>query len=204
MSQIRWVVGVDEAGRGPLAGPVSVAAIAVRADRYSTKLPMFDGVRDSKKLTEHARNEWYGRLKQLEKKRHVRSAVSLVGNTIIDKKGIMYAVRLGVLRSLRKLNIPPSSASVLLDGSLYAPEEWINQNTIVRGDDRVQIISAASVLAKVRRDRRMSRLAQRYPAYGLEIHKGYGTKDHIRALRQAGLSEIHRHSFCRFLPKSVS
>jgi len=204
MQKVRWVVGVDEAGRGPLAGPVSVAAVAVRADRYHTKLPILDGVCDSKKMTEHARNEWYRRLKHLEERKHIRSAVSLVSNTVIDKKGIMYAIRLGVLRSLRKLNISPSSASVLLDGSLYAPKEWKNQETIIRGDASVQIISAASILAKVRRDTRMYRYAIAYPRYHFDQHKGYGSAAHIRAIHHHGLSPLHRQSFCHFLPKMGS
>jgi len=196
-------VGVDEAGRGPLAGPVSVAAVAVRVKDYRTALPIFDGVRDSKKLTEYAREEWYERLRNLERKHKIRTAVSLVSNTVIDRKGIMHAIRLGTLRTLKKLKISPAHAYVLLDGSLYAPSEWKKQKTIIRGDDRVQIIAAASVLAKVRRDRRMRRLAPLYPHYHFEEHKGYGSVVHIKVLKRYGLTKIHRKSFCHFLPKSV-
>lgn len=195
-------MGVDEAGRGPLAGPVSVAAVAVRVKEYRTALAIFDGVRDSKKLTEHAREEWYERLRDLECKHKIRTGVSLVSNTVIDKKGIMHAIRLGTLRTLKKLKISPRSAYVLLDGSLYAPSEWVKQKTVVHGDDRVQIIAAASVLAKVRRDRRMRRLAHLYPHYHFEEHKGYGSAAHIKVLKRHGLSPIHRQSFCRFLLKS--
>lgn len=201
MSKISWVVGVDEAGRGPLAGPVSVAAVAVRAEVYQRERALFKGIRDSKKLSEQAREEWYTRLKIFERENKIRCAVSLVSNTVIDEKGIMYAIRLALIRSLKKLHIAPHDARVVLDGSLFAPREWKDQKTIIRGDSTVQIIAAASILAKVRRDRRMRHLSSLYPKYHFEVHKGYGSMEHRRSIRRYGLSPAHRKSFCRSLPK---
>ena len=199
MRNIRWVVGVDEAGRGPLAGPVSVAAVAFPESLYREHTKVIGGIRDSKKLTELGRGRWYTKLLAQAKTGKVRVASSMVSHSVIDRRGISKATALGVARTLIKLDLHPATTRVLLDGSLAAPALWRNQKTIVRGDDRVAIIAAASVIAKVRRDRRMKRLSLRYPDYGFAVHKGYGTASHYRMLKKRGLSLIHRRSFCKKL-----
>ena len=199
MARIRWVVGVDEAGRGPLAGPVSVAALAFPEPLYAKRAGILHGIRDSKKLTELGRERWYTKLSAQAKAGNIKFASSMVSHSVIDRRGISKATALGVARTLIKLDLHPATTRVLLDGSLAAPALWRNQKTIVRGDDRVAIIAAASVIAKVRRDRRMERFSLRYPDYGFAVHKGYGTASHYRMLKKRGLSLIHRRSFCKKL-----
>jgi len=192
--KIGYLIGVDEAGRGPLVGPVSVAAVAVRATAAKTN-KIFRGVRDSKKLSEKQREEWFKKLKDFEKTGVLKTASSFSGAKTIDEKGITAAVRRAVARVLKKLEIDSRKCQVLLDGSLRAPAYFENQETIIRGDDRIPIIAAASIIAKVSRDRRMKRYAKKFPGYGFEVHKGYGTKAHYAAIKKLGPSEIHRKSF---------
>src|SRR3990167_765663 len=183
MARTRWVVGVDEAGRGAPAGPGSGGALAVRVavgalpfpePLYAKRAGILHGIRDSKKLTELGRERWYTKLSAQAKAGNIKFASSMVSHSVIDRRGISKATALGVARTLIKLDLHPATTRVLLDGSLAAPALWRNQKTIVRGDDRVAIIAAASVIAKVRRDRRMKRLSLRYPDYGFAVHKGYG------------------------------
>ena len=205
--KLKYLIGVDEAGRGPLAGPITVAALAVKlktnpssraklaTGQGNLKLKIFKGIRDSKKFSEKQREEWFARLKKLKNEGVIDYAVSFSGAKIIDEKGIVVAVRRALARAIRRINVHPNSCQILLDGTLYAPPKYKNQKTIIRGDDNVPIIAAASIIAKVRRDRRMKRLAKKFPKYGFEIHKGYGTRAHYRALKKLGPSEIHRRSF---------
>jgi len=179
-----------------LAGPVAVAAIAAQVTSNKSQVTKkFKGVRDSKKLSEKQREEWFKKLKKLEKAGVIKTAVSFSGAKTIDEQGVVTAIRRALARALKKLELPPDSCRVLLDGTLYAPAIYKNQKTIIRGDDTEPIISAASIMAKVSRDRLMKLLARKFPGYGFEIHKGYGTKKHYRAIKKHGLSEIHRRSF---------
>lgn len=197
---MRYIIGIDEAGRGPLAGPVSVAAVAVRESAYRAILRDFRRVKDSKKLSSRFREEWLQKIKGHESGA-VLCAVSLVGNATIDKRGIVGAVNVALKRSLLKIGVKPHEAKVLLDGSLYAPREFENQKTIIRGDEKEKVIAMASILAKVHRDRHMVRKAREYPEYGFEIHKGYGTRKHLKNLKKYGPSDIHRRSFLGGLKK---
>jgi ribonuclease HII len=124
-------------------------------------------------------------------------AVSLVGERLIDEQGIVAAVKIGIRRCLKRLGCPAAKCLVLLDGSLRAPRQYKNQKTIIRGDEQVPLIALASIAAKVWRDRRMIRLAKRYPRCGFEKHKGYGTQAHYRALKKFGPTPLHRLSFLR-------
>ena len=192
---MQWLVGVDEAGRGPLAGPVSVATFAI-----PHKTPLYPqgslvGVRDSKRLSEKQREIWYEKFVELRLHGEVMFTCSLVSASVIDEKGIVVAIRLGIARSLAKLALDPENCVVLLDGSLKAPPEYKYQKTIIHGDDIEPIISAASIVAKVTRDCLMIKLAKKYPGYSLEVHKGYGTKRHYAAIQKLGPSPIHRLSF---------
>lgn len=189
------VIGVDEVGRGPLAGPLAVGALLLQ-DRHRRHLR---GIKDSKRLDEKGRERWYARLVALEREGKLAYKVAFVSERVIDRHGISRALRRAVGSCLKRLGAT-ARAKVLLDGALYAPDRYLRQRTIVRGDERHAVIAAASIVAKVRRDRRMRTLGKRYPGYGFEDHKGYGTKAHYRALRRYGLSDIHRRSFLKGFP----
>jgi len=186
-----FIIGVDEAGRGPLAGPVAVGIVAVE-DGYD--FSVFPGLNDSKKLSEKKREIIFSVLQEEMKKGSVRAVVQLVGARMIDRGGIAPAIRNAVATGVRKLLVEPTAGKVFLDGSLKAPEEY-EQETVIGGDGTVPAIMLASVVAKVTRDRLMVKLAFEYPAYGFEIHKGYGTKAHYEALRAHGPCELHRTTF---------
>ena len=198
----RFLIGIDEAGRGPLAGPVAVGVFAIRS---KSVLKMFKGARDSKKMTPVAREAVFLKIKEAKKNGHVDYAVSYSSAGIIDKKGIVPAIKSALNRSLKKLEknfvegLPFNFdvCKVLLDGSLKAPARYNNQKTIIGGDDKECVISLASICAKVLRDHKMMRLAKKYPHYGFEIHKGYGTKAHYKAIKKHGFSEEHRKSFLK-------
>jgi ribonuclease HII len=188
-----YLIGVDEAGRGPIAGPVSVGAVMVRKD---FDFSFFRGIKDSKQLTEHAREEWYGKLREARRAGAVRYSVMFSSHRAIDKKGIVPAVSSALERALAELHPQPRHCHVLLDGGLRAPSIFTSQETIIRGDAKEPLIAAASIVAKVSRDRLMKRLARRFPGYGFEVHKGYGTARHHTAIREYGFCDIHRMSFC--------
>jgi ribonuclease HII len=192
----RYIIGVDEAGRGPLAGSVSVAAVLLPVGYNMRK---FNGVTDAKKLTPLRRSVVMDILKEERKKGILNYACACTGPGGIDEKGIVRAVEHAMYRALYKLNADPKMCFVLLDGSLKAPKKFTCQKTVIRGDEKLKTISLASVVAKVSRDRKMIRLAKRYPLYGFEQHKGYGTKMHYRQIRKYGLSDIHRRSFLKRL-----
>ncbi len=195
---MRFVLGVDEAGRGPLAGPVAVGVIAV--EEGFDILAAFPGVNDSKKLSEKKREALFETLVELSGAGLVRVAVTLKSAKEIDGRGIAVAIRMATEEGIRKLMPEPSEGKVWLDGSLKAPDEY-EQETVIGGDGVVPAIMLASIAAKVSRDRHMVRLAEKYPKYDFAKHKGYGTAAHIRAIKELGLSDLHRRSFCRnFLP----
>ncbi|MEK7479686.1 MAG: ribonuclease HII [Patescibacteria group bacterium] len=193
---MRYLIGIDEAGRGPLAGPVAVGAVMVPVD---FDWSLLEGVRDSKKLSEKKREEFYTRASELAQSKVLHFAVSTSSATYIDRYGIVPAIKRALAEALSRFDIEPHDCRVVLDGSLHAPAEYIHQETIIRGDDTEPVISLASIMAKVTRDRLMKRLSPKYPAYGFDAHKGYGTLLHRRAIAQFGLSDVHRTSFCRRL-----
>lgn len=202
MDKLRFLVGVDEAGRGPLAGPVAVGAVCVPLCRNGRAIhPLLSArgtrgnAKDSKRLSETAREICFKEVLQAKQEGTLFFSVALVGPELIDRQGIVSAVRLGVGRSLRKLAVNPEECFVLLDGLLKAPPEFRLQKTIIRGDQQEPIVALASIVAKVTRDRNMRRLAKVYPAYGFEKHKGYGTRAHYEAIRQSGVCLLHRRSF---------
>jgi ribonuclease HII len=192
--KIVHIIGVDEAGRGPLAGPVAVGAVRVPVDFDWTLIP---GVGDSKKVAEKKREAIFLRAKALQKQGLLNFAVVLVSAKIIDRIGITRAVREGIEKCLKKLNPNPKTTKVLLDGLLHAPEVFIHQETIIKGDAKELVIGLASICAKVTRDTYMVRVARDYPQYSFDINKGYGTKKHIEAITTHGLSPIHRKSFTK-------
>lgn len=186
------MLGVDEAGRGPLAGPVSVGVVAV-PEGFDV-LKEFPGVADSKKLSEKRREKIFGMLEARVALGDARFAVEFESAETIDEEGIVTAVRRALWRGVN--NLAPDSALVhiQLDGALRAPPEY-SQETIINGDELIPLISLASIVAKVTRDRLMVELSKKYPLYGFEKHKGYGTKAHYEMLKKHGLCVIHRRSF---------
>ena len=193
------IVGIDEAGRGPLAGPVAVGIAVVPRGFDWRLLPRVD---DSKKLNAKDREAVFRVAHTLRREGIIDFTVSLVGHETIDRQGISWAVVLGITRGLRRLSLNPKSVHILLDGLLHAPPEYTQQETVIHGDAQEKVIGLASILAKVTRDRRMVRLGKRYPGYGIEVHMGYGTLAHRNAIRKLGISPIHRATFCtRFTRK---
>lgn len=176
------VAGVDEAGRGPLAGPVVAAAVILPENAR------FDGLTDSKKLTEKKREELY----TLIHENAVSVSSCVIDADIIDSINILQASLMAMRKAVDGLDPPPDC--ILVDGNRAI--DWAGpQKTIVKGDSLSLSISAASVVAKVERDRLMTEYARVYPAYGFERHKGYAAKDHRRAIEESGPCPIHRKTF---------
>lgn len=185
------MVGIDEVGRGPVAGPVSVG-IAVL---WSGNVP--PGTLDSKEMSEKAREAVYGLAREMQRMGELTFGVYSVSAEYIDAHGIEAALRRAITKGITDLKLDPAVVEFKLDGRLAAPAEF-RQETIIRGDALVPAISLASVVAKVTRDRYMAGTAHRtYPAYGFNAHKGYGTAAHYRMLAQHGLSPLHRRSFLK-------
>ena len=202
----KLLVGIDEAGRGPLAGPVAVGIMVVPKNiEHRVFNILTEGIsigkkgkyKDSKKLTEKKREEAFREIKKLTKKGVLKYAVLFGSVNEIDEKGISRSIALVIERGLKKINLNPKNTEIRLDGSLKAPKEYTNQKTIIKGDEKELVIALASIVAKVERDRLMIRLARKYPNYYLEIHKGYGTENHRNSIRKFGLSKVHRKSFCK-------
>lgn len=177
------VCGIDEAGRGPLAGPVMAAAVILP---LGYELP---GLNDSKKLTARRREQLYAELMQDER---VIKCVARAEVEEIDRLNILRATHLAMARAAQGLAQQPDFC--LIDG-LPVPNFPLPSRSIVKGDARCLSIAAASILAKVSRDRYMCALAEQYPAYGFDRHAGYGTAQHLQAIRQHGITEHHRRSF---------
>ena len=182
MSNILLICGVDEAGRGPLAGPVSAAAVILDPANP------IDGLADSKKLSEKQRDL----LAPIIRERALAWAVAYAEVDEIDQLNILQATLLAMKRAVQALHIQPQQ--VLVDG-LYCPQTGIPSQAIVKGDSKVAAISAASILAKTARDELMLKLHDQYPQYGFDGHKGYPTAAHLAALREHGVSDVHRRSF---------
>ena len=181
---IRVICGVDEAGRGPLAGPVCAAAVILPKD---LELP---GLTDSKKLTDKKRRELF----PLIQEQAIAYGIGFATEQEIDEINILQATFLAMQRALDQLDLKPDLA--LIDGN-REKDFGVPVKTVVKGDSLSANIAAASILAKVTRDNLMKELAETYPQYGFEIHKGYGTKAHYAALREFGPSPIHRMTFLK-------
>lgn len=188
------IVGIDEAGRGPLAGPVAVGAVQVyKLDKFKK---LVRGIKDSKQLSESDRELWFLKAREARRRGELDFSVSLVSEKVIDKHGISYAIRLGIKRCLSRLKVP-KEAQIFLDGSLKAPVEFKHQLTVIKGDEKIPVISLASVCAKVTRDMKMVRVSKKFPKFGFEVHKGYGTRAHLAAIKLHGPTPLHRLSFLK-------
>ena len=181
---IRLICGVDEAGRGPLAGPVCAAAVILPPNM---EIP---GLNDSKKLTDKKRRELF----DIITNEAVAYGIALVGEKEIDEINILQATFRAMEQAVARLNMNPDV--VLVDGN-REPKLGLPVKTVVKGDSLSASIAAASILAKVTRDRLMEQLDEAYPQYGFVVHKGYGTKRHYEALREHGPSSIHRMTFLK-------
>lgn len=234
-SNIKYIIGIDEVGRGPLAGPVAVCSFLIKDDNFIesaisrtygkkdigqiyAKLPK---LRDSKKLSKKQREVWFEYLKVAKTEGLCDYAVSFVSPENIDKFGIAKCIQKALDKSLKKIeeqnclnfssvygashsglsgenldnSVEQSFCKIFLDGGLHASAEYVNQETIIRGDELHPVISLASIVAKVSRDRIMTNYAKTYPEYGFEHHSGYGTRAHYTAIKTHGQTPIHRKSF---------
>jgi len=200
-NNVRYIVGVDEAGRGPLAGPVAVGVAVVP---YDFDWDLIPGVGDSKKVSEKNREAIFLRATELKAERIIDFSVILISASIIDEIGITHAVVQGITEAFIELKLNPNETDVRLDGLLKAPAEFLIQETIIKGDAKEKSIGLASILAKVTRDAHMVRVARDYLLYDFEIHKGYGTLRHRTAILKHGLCPIHRRSFTRNIQVQLS
>ena len=183
MNDIKTAAGVDEAGRGPLAGEVYAAAVILNPD------DPIDGLRDSKKLSPKRRSDLCIQIKQ----RSLAWSISFASVEEIDKLNILNATLLAMERAIAGLDILPEIA--LVDGNKAPSLKGIEVFTIIKGDQKEPCISAASIIAKVARDERLMVLDHIYPKWGFKRHKGYGTKIHIEAIKKYGVTPLHRKSF---------
>ncbi|OHA79610.1 MAG: hypothetical protein A2747_00465 [Candidatus Yonathbacteria bacterium RIFCSPHIGHO2_01_FULL_44_41] len=197
----KYIIGIDEVGRGPLAGPVAVGAVCIYAEHYKRVSKLFPVVKDSKKLTAKKRDEWCEKIREAEAMGFLSCAVSFVSPSVIDKKGLSYAVHTALETSLNAIEHNVNETKVLLDGGLHAPLHYLHQETIIKGDEKELSIALASIVAKVARDAKMVLLSKKFPAYGFEKHKGYGTSAHYAAIKQNGITSHHRKSFLKNVVK---
>src|SRR3989344_3696555 len=189
---MRFVLGVDETGRGTLSGPVAVGIVAV-PERFhiSREFPM---LADSKQMTPLGRERLFKLMRTRMREGDLKFCVRFTSAARVDAWGISRAVASATSRGVRQLAPDSEGVRIYLDGLLKAPEEY-DQQTVIGGDEAVPVIALASIAAKVVRDRLMVRMAKLFPNYGFEIHKGYGTKLHYQALKEHGPCGIHRRSF---------
>lgn len=179
------IAGIDEAGRGPLAGPVVCACVIMPLDEDK----LIDGINDSKKLTEKKREELYDKIIE----RAIGYSIVEVDERTIDRINILNATKLGMKRALDGLKVKPDI--VLIDAVKIDTD--LPQDNIIKGDAKSYNIASASILAKVYRDRLMKKLSVKYPQYNFAKHKGYGTKEHIENLKKYGKCELHRETFIK-------
>jgi ribonuclease HII len=190
---MRLPVGIDEVGRGPVAGPLCVCALRItnRSSFYSVR-----NVRDSKRLSAANREAVAKTLSKEKRQGKVFYAVAYVSSAYIDSLGMSRALRTAVAKVLKKMSVGLSNP-IILDGSLSAPHIYTNQKTIIKGDEKEKVIALASIVAKVSRDKRMRSYSKKWPYYSFEKNKGYGTREHYRAIEEYGLTAIHRQTFLK-------
>jgi ribonuclease HII len=186
-SGCKLIAGVDEAGRGAWAGPVVAAAVVLPIQRFDLAYRL-NGVQDSKQMTPAQRAIWFSSIQELAQ----ATAIGFATAQEIDRLGLSAATRKAMQHAIAQLGIEPQH---LLIDHIRLPEVDLPQTAITHGDARIFSIAAASVIAKVARDRAMVAFGRRYPGYGFEAHKGYGTRTHREALHRLGPCEIHRRSY---------
>ena len=179
------ICGIDEAGRGPLAGPVVVAGVIMPQNS------MIEGVNDSKKVSEKKREKLYDIIIE----EAISYSVAVIGQDVIDEINILNATKQGVTKVVEELDVKPNL--IIVDALNHIDTKGIPYDSIIKGDAKCYNIAAASILAKVTRDRIMREWDEIYPQYGFISHKGYGTAKHIAAIKEYGLCPIHRRSFTK-------
>jgi ribonuclease HII len=208
---IKWVIGIDEVGRGPVAGPVTMCAFACSVEIFRKGLARHFGktanqkktatsFTDSKQMSPTSRAFWNSYIREVATvSKEIYFEIASKSANDIDRRGISFAIRsiiLKLLTAYEKKNIHYGNTFVVLDGSLKAPQEY-SQVTVIKGDAHLEPISLASILAKEHRDSYMKRIAKKFPQYGFERHVGYGTKEHMRAIVKTGLLTLHRKTFLK-------
>lgn len=184
----KLIAGVDEVGRGPLAGPVCVACVIMPLDEKI----LIDGIDDSKKVSEKKREELAAKIKE----KAIAYRVFMVEPKVIDEINILQATKLCMKNAIEGMQVMPD---IVLVDAIKSLDVSVPVRGIIKGDALSYSIGAASILAKVERDALMKKLAEKYPEYGFERNKGYGTKEHIEALKKFGITKNHRRSFLKFL-----
>ncbi|HQD51072.1 MAG TPA: ribonuclease HII [Defluviitaleaceae bacterium] len=184
---VKYIAGIDEAGRGPLAGPVVAAAVILPKDCFIM------GINDSKKLSLIKREELF----EIINKKALSIGIGIVDPQTIDRINILQATFEAMKKALNALSLKPEL--VLVDGNQNIPDISVPQEDIIKGDQKSISVAAAAIVAKVTRDRIMDKFHELYSEYGFNKHKGYGTKEHIEAIKKYGLCPIHRESFTRNL-----
>lgn len=179
------ICGIDEAGRGPLAGPVVIAGVIMPEDS------MIEGINDSKKVTEKRREKLYDIIKE----EAISYSIAVIDHNVIDEINILNATKQGVTDVVDGLDVKPDL--IIVDALTHINTRGIPYESIVKGDAKCYNIAAASILAKVTRDRIMRQWDEIYPQYGFSSHKGYGTAKHILAIKEYGLCPIHRRTFTK-------
>lgn len=192
----KYIIGIDEVGRGPIAGPVVVCACAIISGVDIIKYFPRQKLQDSKKLTGKRRQEILEKITDHTKSQEIIFGIGEVSAVLIDEIGISVAIKGAILQALISLHQQsvPKESFIFLDGSLYAPEIY-QQETIIKGDEKIPEISLASIYAKEYRDTKMKEHAKQLPHYSFEKHVGYGTSAHYKAMKKHGLCELHRRSF---------
>ena len=181
----KTICGIDEAGRGPLAGPVVVASVIMPEESF------IEGINDSKKISEKKREKLYDQIIE----EAISYGISIIGQEEIDEINVLNATKKGLTDSLKELKVKPDL--IIVDALAHIDTLGIPYESIIKGDAKCYSISAASILAKVTRDRIMREWATIYPQYGFEQHKGYGTAKHISAIKEYGACPIHRKTFIK-------
>ena len=182
---LKYIAGIDEAGRGPLAGPVVVGIAIMKPDSF------IEGVNDSKKISERRREQLYEQIIS----EAIDWAVGIVDQKEIDEINILNATKKALHMAISNLKVKPDR--ILVDALEHIDTYGIPYTSIIKGDAKIYSISAASIIAKVTRDRIMREYDEIYPKYGFGKHKGYGTAGHIQAIKEYGMCSIHRKSFLK-------
>lgn len=187
------ICGIDEVGRGPLAGPVVACAVII-SDSKNFAAEKFKKIKDSKKLSAKQREKWH---KVLTENIGVKFGIGIVSEKIIDKINILEATKSAMLKALENLTckLADNPDFLLIDGNFILDELDLNQKAVPRGDEKIISIAAASIIAKVTRDKMMLKYHKKYPDYFFDKHKGYGTKLHFKMIEKHGPCPIHRRSF---------
>lgn len=195
-TDFHYFIGVDEVGRGPVAGPVYVCGLYISTDNLEKIIDFKLPLRDSKKLTEKMRNAWFSRINEFAQNGLLKYVVSKSSASEIDQKGVAVCIKACVKNSVFKISAEKQNTKVMLDGGLSVGEGFYEES-FVKGDENIPVISLASIVAKVLRDREMSELSEKYKEYGFQKNKGYGTKAHMDAIQKYGITEIHRKTFLK-------